>query len=536
VSEQAVDLRSSLAILRRNRGLLGGAAVVGLAAGVAFVLLRPALYSSTSLVLLPPPAQNSSGQTTSRGIDTEVRIAHSDVVLGPAGQTLTPSLSARALYLRVQVNAPTTEVIQIKTNATTPAVAQQLSKAVANSYVTYVKDAASSLTAAQRSALATRENALQSSLNSVQTEIRKTTNRIQAEDPTSPSGKGDATALAQLTGEQGSLALQIDQVKEEAIAGSQPLDSQTGAGATVIQQASPASRPGLVRRFAVAESLGLLIAVLVMALLLMTFGRRDRRLRSRDEIADALGSAVVASLRSRVPRGVAGWTGLLASYAPGTVDAWALRQALRQLVVGESAMGGRVGEHGATKLHHPVSLTVISLSDDLPGLALGPQIASFAASVGVNTRLIAAQRHESAAALWAACANVGPDVEVRDGLLVDALVDEEMEIDLTVVMVVLDRRKPGLLELPSTSVTVLAVSSGAATAEDLARAAVTADDAGIRIDGIMVADPDPLDRTTGRLSHQERVQQAAMPTRLTGSVVSEGRPSNVSGLRRRRLP
>jgi hypothetical protein len=79
---------------------------------------------------------------------------------------------------------------------------------------------------------------------------------------------------------------------------------------------------------------------------------------------------------------------------------------------------------------------------------------------------------------------------------------------------------------------VLAIASGAASAEDLARVAVRADDAGRRIDALVVADPDDLDRTTGRLLHRERAQQVALPGRLTGLPGSTG--ANVSPLPRRK--
>jgi hypothetical protein len=90
-----------------------------------------------------------------------------------------------------------------------------------------------------------------------------------------------------------------------------------------------------------------------------------------------------------------------------------------------------------------------------------------------------------------------------------------------------------LVDLPETSVMVLAVSSGSATAEDLARAAVNTDDAGRRIEGVFVADPDYLDRTTGRLLQHERSQQVVLPTRLTGGETPKASGTNVSGLRRR---
>ena len=56
----------------------------------------------------------------------------------------------------------------------------------------------------------------------------------------------------------------------------------------------------------------------------------------------------------------------------------------------------------------------------------------------------------------------------------------------------------------SAAVTVLAVSAGAATAEQLARVAASAADNGRDIAGILVANPDPSDQTTGRLPQLAR--------------------------------
>jgi capsular polysaccharide biosynthesis protein len=531
VGEQAIDLRSSLAILRRHRVVLSAAAAIGLSAGVAYVVAVPAKYSSVSLVLLPPPTHDSSGQSSSRGIDTEVRIAGSDVVLSPAGKKQVPPLTAHAMGQRVTVKAATDEVLEVKAEAARPQDAERLSAAVANSYVDYVKEAASSLNAAQLAALADRTASLTTSLDQVQAEIVKTTKRAKAELPNSAEGKADATALAQLTAQQADLALQIDQLHAETAAGRQPLNAANGAAATIIQTASPAARPSLAQRLAVFGLLGLLVVTLFMVILLLTFGRRDRKLRSRDEIADALGTPVIASVQSRMPQRLSGWTALLEGYSPGTVDAWALRQGLRQLL---SHTGGlaRAMDRTGTQLQHPDSITVISLAGDRKALAVGPQIASFAASVGVRTRLVTTARHDSAAALWAACYNLNPDQELRPGLYVDPRPAERDDIDLTVVLVVVDRRKPELVDIPETAVTIMAVSSGAATAQELALAAVTVDDVGNLIDGIVVADPDNLDRTTGRMLQTERVQQVSLPTRLTGTTSVESRSSRATNVRR----
>jgi hypothetical protein len=77
-----------------------------------------------------------------------------------------------------------------------------------------------------------------------------------------------------------------------------------------------------------------------------------------------------------------------------------------------------------------------------------------------------------------------------------------------------DPRRPKLSKLASTEVTVLAVSSGAATAEELAQVAVVADEAGRRITGVVLADPDDLDRTSGRVFPPDRTTGGPPPARL----------------------
>ena len=96
------------------------------------------------------------------------------------------------------------------------------------------------------------------------------------------------------------------------------------------------------------------------------------------------------------------------------------------------------------------------------------------------------------------------------------MVPKHGSADLTVVVGVADRKQPGLSELPATAVTLLVISPGVATREDLARVAVALDDAGRRVDGIVVADPDQADRTTGRRTLDERALDVPLPVRMTG--------------------
>jgi hypothetical protein len=177
---------------------------------------------------------------------------------------------------------------------------------------------------------------------------------------------------------------------------------------------------------------------------------------------------------------------------------------------------------------------VLTLAGDSPALAVGPQFASLAASTGTVTQLVTAQHHESANALWAACASLPPDSQPRPGLWVDTRPDARPSVQLIVYLAVTNRQRPELyLDRVDRAVTLLAVTSGAATADELAKVALAADGAGHPIDRIIVVDADPLDRTTGRLLPIERAQQVPLPVLMTGST-SAGDATTLETRRRRR--
>ena len=157
---------------------------------------------------------------------------------------------------------------------------------------------------------------------------------------------------------------------------------------------------------------------------------------------------------------------------------------------------------------------MLSLEDDVRALSVGPQLASYAASIGISTRLVPEQG-DATAALWAACSPTG-DEEVRPRLRVSSRRRTKHLPELAVRVAVLDRHSPEMPRMDRMTVVVLAVSSRAASSEDLARAAVAAYESGFRISGVVLADPDPLDKTTGRLLPHERLQQPDLPSRGSG--------------------
>jgi capsular polysaccharide biosynthesis protein len=281
--------------------------------------------------------------------------------------------------------------------------------------------------------------------------------------------------------------------------------------------AAPATGTSVGAWVAELAGLGALAGVVLGVIVVVAIGRTERRLRERDEIAGAIGAPVLASVPVLHPSGAAGWVRLLEAYEPGVVPAWSLRKALRQVGVRD----GRPGSGGG------VCLAVVSLSADRRALAVGPQLAVYAASLGVPTTLVIGPQQDldATAALSAACTTVAAGSRQPGAL--QFVVGDYPEAGwlsgggLTVVVAVADSRNPRLAAMPATA-TVLGVSAGAATAEQLARVALSASNAGVDISGILVADPDPADRTTGGLLGQPARQRQPAPhklvTRLTGST------------------
>jgi capsular polysaccharide biosynthesis protein len=255
--------------------------------------------------------------------------------------------------------------------------------------------------------------------------------------------------------------------------------------------------------------LGALIGALLGVIVAVAMGRSDRHLRERDEIAGAIGIPVLASIPVVHPSDTAGWTRLLEEYEPAVVDAWNLRKVIRHLGLSDVRIGSGPG----------TSVIIVSLSSDRRALVLGPQLAVFAASLGIPTVLsVGAQQDPHATAtLSAACTMAAASLSGELGALQFAVGDLRdagrlSGAALTVTVAVVDSRDPQLVPMTRTSATMLAVSSGAVTAEQLARVAVSVASDGRDIAGLLVADPDSTDRTTGRLPQLAQLPRRKQPS------------------------
>ena len=277
--------------------------------------------------------------------------------------------------------------------------------------------------------------------------------------------------------------------------------------AKMVEPATTATGSKLPERIGTYAILGALAGALVGFVSCVAIGRTNRRLVQRDAIANSIAVPVLASIPVERPSDPSSWTRLLEEYEPDPVDAYWLGKLLRQFGVAD----------GGTS----VSVAVLSLASDPTALALGPQLAAFASARGISTALVVGpqQNVKVTATLQTTCAS-GAQATSGRGRPLRLLATEDgqtgqVRAAFTVIVAVIDGRDPHVPPTARTSATVLGVSAGGATAEELARVATAAAADDRDIYGILVANPDAGDQTTGRVPRLMPVQRE-LPTRVNG--------------------
>jgi capsular polysaccharide biosynthesis protein len=279
--------------------------------------------------------------------------------------------------------------------------------------------------------------------------------------------------------------------------------------AKMVVPATSATKSKLPEHISIYAILGAIAGALIGFIICVAVSRQNRRLVQRDEIANSIAVPVLGSIPVERPSDPGSWARLLEEYEPDAVHAYWLGKLLSQFGVAEyDTVSGP-------------SLTVLSLASDRMALALGPQLAAFASARGIPTALIVGPQQDSnvTASLRTACA-AGAQKPSRPGKPLQLLVTEDGRIGrvgaaFTVVVVVINGRDPRVPPTARTTATVIGVSAGAATAEELALVATAAAADGRDISGILVANPDAGDQTTGRIPHLPPLQRA-LPTRVNG--------------------
>ncbi|MGO9658809.1 MAG: hypothetical protein ACLQVK_03145 [Acidimicrobiales bacterium] len=480
MSEQPLELRTFLRAIWGRRWMIGALAALGLASGIAHEVVVPPLPTARALVILPPGSLTGTAGAPVDDSATQVIIATSTPVLTPAGEAVSPPIGATALKRQVTVSALSDEVLQVQVSARRADNARKLANAVASDYVTYVDNTGSEGSGNVLSGLQEEASALSKQVQDLQDQVNAAEARLATERPTSANGERDATLASSLRTEQEEVSLQLNNVNDQIV--STELSGRLSAGATRVLEAAslvPASTLGLALYPGTGLFLGLSAGVLVAV---VNF-RRDRRLRFRDEMASALNVPVLGSLDCEVRKSANDWRRLLEKYQPSSVNAWNLRRLLHSLMP-------PMDEDRALQLN------VVAFADDRPALAAGVQLTRFATELGIQAALVA-EDHPSLALLRMACALYQPPGSSRQPVALEgkSAGPEFSAATLTVSVVAFDEAKPTIAHSPGP--TVLAVSSGFASAEALAKVALAASDADNSLDGIVVVNPDPNDSTVG---------------------------------------
>jgi capsular polysaccharide biosynthesis protein len=299
-----------------------------------------------------------------------------------------------------------------------------------------------------------------------------------------------------------------------------PGDLGDRSGARVLQAATTARGGSPFVHYGLFGLLGGLGGSLLGAVGVLAVARGDRRLRLRDEVANAVGIPVLGSVSSYPARDVTDWAELLEDYQPTALDAWSLQRVLHSLGVDTTARDSTDSDDAPDRRETgTVSVAVITFGRDDKALALGPQLAAFARSIGVATSLVVDARVAAVNALLG-----DPEADLAfDNAAAQAGNGYGPSKDRTapalqINLIVVDPAEPHLADTHHTTAAIVGLSSGAVTGEELARLVVAAAATRREINGIVVADPEPTDRTTGRLPQLMRQGSSRLPAILTGTA------------------
>ncbi len=503
MSPRAGSLASLGTAVTRHARLVMACLIAGVALGAVYTAVRPPAVTAQTSVLLPAASVGANGQPA-RDMKTQAEIATSVDVLTRAAATLHSSASLRSLASHIKVSAASEDVLVIAAHESSRASAVALANAVANAYVAYNTSSANDQSNTVTTTLSQRVTQLTNEIRDLQDQIA-TADALQATlAPGSPEAAHESSVIAGLQTQETDAAAQLNSINTQ-IDNARVNQVLAGVGTKIIDPASNASPESPVHR-GLPIGLGGLVGLIGASIVAVQLEQRDRRLRWRDDIADAIGVPVIASLTTPRRAGPREIGELLDRSEPSPVDAWSIRRALRYM--------GADDDEGALRL------SVVSLSDDPAALLVGPIMARFAASLGVPTTLRVTARDPAAASLRAAAhANAAPSPNLQ---VIDS--DDDGGADegsrLVIAVHVHDADPSRRTQLAPGRGTILAVSSNAVTADELAELAIASADAGLAVLGIVVANPDDDDSTTGRFPQPAR-PATTIPRRVTGTTTKD---------------
>lgn len=512
MTEQLLDTKGSVRLLRRSWHLVAVFALAGLLAAGGYLVSSLPRYHASALVLLPSASTpQGTSNSTVRPVTTDARIATSAAVLVPAGRIADPAAVLSQLQQEVKASPVTTGVLKLSATASTRSAAERLANAVASRLVVFLTTNGAAANASMVAGLDAEQRQLQNQLALVQQQISTTTKRMTKERASSAAGKQDSALLGNLKAQETSIDLELTSVKSQ-ISTAESGQTSANEGTQVLQPATSATPPSTLS-FALPLCAGLLGGLLVGWMVVLARYRSHPRVRTRDALAEALGAPVVLSLDVASCRTLGEWVALFERHDPGSLELWSVLKALRELGL---ATGGRL------------DLVVLAFAEDVPAVAQTAHLAVAAAESGVSTELRVLAPDGTHRALQAVCQSYANDGRLpRPGLSVRGGPPPRPgePVELSVTVVVADVADPSAVTLRPRGVCIASISSGFASSQVLARLGIAASENGAPIRAVCVANPDPRDETVGRFSTRVRtrsqVEHRRQSVRHTGAVTVE---------------
>ena len=375
MSEETLDIRRVLGLLRRRRSIVAVCVLVGALIPTVWTLWHPAPYSAKTLVLVPSSASSgssgtSNGSPAADSNTTDSEIAVSSAVLGAAGSKVTPRLSVQTAAKRVTATPVAANLVQISASGSSPSAAQALANAVAGQLVAFVTSSQVSSGSSALSGLEAQASALTKQVNQYDQEIQSVQAGVASYGQTSVEGQQDLQLLGSLTTAEADASLQLQSVNSQIAAAK--LGAAANGGTQVIQEAVSATRPSLLSQL-LPIVVGAILGLLIGSALVVIIWRRGSNVTTRDEIAEVAGVPVVLSLNVGRSKRTSEWLTLLREHNPAVTEVWNVRKALRHLDLLETRRR---------------ELTIVTLADDSASVGAVAHFAVVCATMEIPTSLV----------------------------------------------------------------------------------------------------------------------------------------------------
>ncbi|GLW97579.1 Wzz/FepE/Etk N-terminal domain-containing protein [Microtetraspora sp. NBRC 16547] len=345
------DLADYGSVLRRRRLLVASCLLIGIAGGVALLVVTPKEYAAVAQVqVFPTGIQDQANQVTSRqreplNLDTEAQIAHSATVASKAAEILKKPDSEELREHAIVDVPPNSAVLSIWFTAGDPISAAAGAQAFAEAYLQNRSLSATRTLAVQMKVLSAQlhevDGELGKATENVATLARGTAARMVAEHQQSVLGR-----------QVYSLSLKYNALKTIAI-----------VPGSVISQARPPSAPSAPSVPMYLGS-GLFLGLLAGAGAAFSRDRLDTRLRAAADVERLTTLPLLADIPLRADpaafRGLA--AGVVASLGEG----------YHRLLVAElgTVAGGPVAERLGAALSHLAPVAVVTDPADRPDAAV----------------------------------------------------------------------------------------------------------------------------------------------------------------------